>query len=124
VKRRTILFGAILVVATVVITTISWHILSSANVFTPKHLVQVRYGPGWYSGTYGPGNTWIEITAISVVFIQGNSTIASCIATNQWENVTLPEGTYIVKLYDANSGVYLRQFEIYVVKDIQFEVKP
>lgn len=113
--RRTVLIGALLVATTALVTSIFWFAFSSANIMVPKYLVQVRY-----KGTIN------FVSRISIVFLQGNRTVASCILRGDgtWHNVTLPAGIYIVKTYNADSGHYLNKHEINVAKDIAFEVSP
>jgi hypothetical protein len=88
--------------------------VSASNILVSKHMVQVRYGN--VSGGWRPYN-------ILVVFTQNNQAKAYCIvriSSSAWQNITLFEGFYIVKLYNADSGIYLRQFELCIFKDVQF----
>jgi len=106
----------IAVVACVVIVIMAGFQLSvsASNILVPKHTVQVRYGNvsgGWRSSD------------ILVVFIQNDQTKAYCIVriySSEWQNITLSEGFYIVKLCNADSGIYIRQFELCILKDVQF----
>ena len=119
-KKRTFLIGASLVAATALVTSVLWHTLSTADILTPKCLVQVRY-----AGSSGMIN---NVRGISVVFLQGNRTVASCIVddgdVHHWQNLTFSPGTYAVKTYNADTGLYMKKYEINVAKDIKFEVSP
>lgn len=55
-----------------------------------------------------------------------NRTITSCVVSwsHQSENISLHEGSYIIKLYNADSGVFVKQYEIYVAKNIEFIASP
>jgi len=89
---------------------------SASSILAPKHTVQVSFG-----NVYGG---WLS-SDILVVFIQSNQTKAYCIVrmyTSQWQNITLSEGFYIVKLYHADSGIYIRQFELCLLKDVKFSL--
>jgi hypothetical protein len=90
---------------------------SASNILVPKHTVQVCYG--------GVSGGW-RSSDILVVFIQNNQTKAYCIVrmySSQRQNITLPEGFYAVKLYHADSGIYIRQFELCILKDVQFSME-
>jgi hypothetical protein len=89
---------------------------SASSILVPKHTVQVMYG-----GVYGG---WMT-TDILVVFTQNNQTKAYCRLTGGsgiYQNITLSEGFYIVKLYHANTGIYIRQFELCVFGDVKFSM--
>ena len=115
-KRKNLVIGAVIIGITVLATGIFWYGFSS-EVFSgsQKYLVQVRY--------FGVINS---VKAISIIFLQGNKSIASSIVKGDgtWHNLTVPSGLYTVKAYNADSGQYLRQYQINVAKDIQFEVSP
>lgn len=114
-KRKIVFIGVLLVVITVLATSVFWYSVSSGVFSGAKYLVQVRYR--------GIINS---VGHISVVFLQGNKTVESCVVNGDgtWYNVTLRTGVYIVKAYNADSGQYLNKYEINVAKDIQFEVSP
>ena len=105
---------AVVACVVVIIMAISQLYVSSASILVPKHTVQIRYGN--VSGGWRTSN-------ILVVFTQNDQTKAYCIvriSSSQWQNITLSEGFYIVKLYNADSGIYIRQFELCILKDVQF----
>lgn len=121
-KARTIIYAAILVAVTVIATVVALNVIASTAVFAPKHLVHVRYdGEGVAYSVVGD--------YITVVFLKDNSTVTSCVVSaaivpHVWQNITVPEGAYVVKLYNAGTGVFIKQLELYVAKEIWFEASP
>ena len=111
-KTKTVLLAAILVVATAAITSAVWYAVPFGDIAKPRHVVQVSWG----------GAVLGVPARMTVVFFQNNQTIHTCVVSwgHQRENVTVSEGKYELKLYNADSGVFYRKVEIFVAKDIVF----
>jgi hypothetical protein len=117
--KKTLFVTLLLVGLTVVVTSIFWNFDYLTGAFSPKYVIQVR----WQEKR--PLTN--DVNNIIVVFQKENRTISSCVVSlkiingslvTPWQNVTLQIGQYDVKLYNADSGVYMTQFEIYVDREL------
>lgn len=105
VEKRTVLFAAILV-ASVAATSVFWNLPSLAEMTTLKYEVKVR--------RYG-------ISPIIAAFIQDGVVVTDVIILEPyetWYNLTLSKGKYLVEVYWASSGIFWKQLEIYVAKNV------
>jgi len=108
--RKTLTFSVLLIVS-VAVTSLFWNFSSLAGIATANYTVHIRR-----SG----------LPPITVVFLKEDVVIADVIIQESWpnwQNLTLPGGEYLVKVYYADSGIYLKQMEIYVAKDIAFAIE-
>ena len=107
-KRKTVLLASILVVAKAAVTSAVWYAAPFGDITKPRHLVKVY---------------WQGPVPVTLVFLQNNQTIHTCVmnGAHQRENVTVSEGKYELKLYSANTGVFLKKVEIFVASDIAFD---
>lgn len=111
-KRKTVLLAAILVVATAAITSAVWYAVPFGDIAKARHVLQISWG----------GAVLGVPDRMTVVLLQNNQTIHTCVVSwgHKSENVTVTEGKYELRLYNADNGVFYRKVEIFVAKDIEF----
>jgi hypothetical protein len=112
VRRKTVLLAAILVVATTAITSAVWYAAPLGDIAKPRHVLQISWG----------GAVLGVPERMTVVLLQNNHTIHTCVVSwgHESENVTVTEGKYELRLYNADNGVFYRKVEIFVAKDTKF----
>lgn len=71
------------------------------------------------SATYQVQVKRYNIPAITVVFIRDDAGTLDQVVTDGaplWANLTLTKGPYTVKVYEAATGLFRKQFDVYVAR--------
>lgn len=60
-------------------------------------------------------------TPLAVVFLQEEAPVAEILVkgNNQWHNLSLYGGSYRMRIYEADTGLFYKEREFYVLMDIE-----
>lgn len=115
-KRKIILISIVVVLIPLAFAV--FYISSSGVLTTERYTVRMRIGSvvsSKWSSVYQNG--------VIAVFIKNNNTVSeSPVWFSPVQNITLPKGAYTIKIYEGKTGVFIKEFEIYVAKDIEIEI--
>jgi hypothetical protein len=93
-------------------------IIVMVNPFSEKYILSVRVDvitTHWNS---------IYQNGVMIVFLQNNNTVKECfVSCGHWENISISKGSYVLRVYEGKSGVFIKEYSIYIVKDTELNIK-
>lgn len=87
------------------------------NPFSEKHILSVKVD--------AITTRWNAIyqNGVTLIILQNNDTVRECFVTcGHWENISISKGAYVLRVYEGKSGVFIKEYQVYVAKNVELEI--